>query len=122
VYATAHLYGAWMLSGQVTSMVAVGGASWPAAALAGQLAWIAWALAVLLYGEIHGDALSRYVGLLLVCVPAATGVNWRSNPTDPFALWLLAATGVALTIYAAARLRTVRRSAEGSLAVGGLAR
>ena len=116
VYAAAHLYAAWTLGGQVTSLVAADGAPWPAAALAGQLAWIAWALGLLLYGELGNDALSRWVGLLLVCVPSATGVSWTTNPTDPFALWLLAATGAALTTYAAARRRMVRRSGEGTLA------
>lgn len=105
VYAVAHLYGAWMAGGQVTAMSSAGGASWPAAALAGQVAWIAWALALLLYGEVRGDVLSRYVGLVLVCVPAVTDVNWQAEPIDLFELWLLAATGAALTAYAAARLR-----------------
>ena len=109
IYAAAHLCGAWMVGGQITAMASVSGASGAAATLAGQLAWIAWALGLLLYGAARGDVLSRYVGLVLVCVPAVTDVNWRAEPRDVFELWLLAATGAALSAYAAARLRQPAR-------------
>jgi hypothetical protein len=109
LYAAGHVYGAWTVGTQITALASSLGWSWPAAALLGQIAWIAWALAVLIYGERRDDALSRYVGLILVCVPAITDPNWRIERTELFELWLLAATGIALSMYAAARTRARTR-------------
>jgi hypothetical protein len=51
LYAAGHVYGAWTVGTQITALASSLGWSWTAAALLGQIAWIAWALAVLIYAS-----------------------------------------------------------------------